>query len=389
MTTTIKRKNNSDAIYRPSILFVATALAILSSVSSLSMAPMISAQVTSGSSNTGGISSSTGNISSNATMENMVLNLGTPLFIDHTMITKFVPSIIPSTNTSNVINATFVGNGTFMLPNGRNVSTVDLGTSYRVTNAMGGLERAGGQVLLRTADGKENAIIDFARYTPVNSTTGVGVAYIRTNSTTTGQQQLASLNNTLMAYKDEAISPLQHTATFWKWNPVPLSPSTSQVTASSSISESSSSINNTGMMMVLNLGTPLFIDHTRPTNITTIDQNTVRTTFVGNGTFMLPNGRNVSTVDLGVTLRITTGGLSRAGGQVLLRTADGKENAIIDFSEIQPVNSTMAIGIAYIHTTSATAIGQQLLTPLNNTLGVYRSELVSPTQDVVTLWKWK
>ncbi len=69
-------------------------------------------------------------------MENMVLNLGTPLFINHLMTTSM--NII----NQNISNGTFVGNGTFMQPNGRNVSTISSG--FRYTNNLGGLQRVTG-----------------------------------------------------------------------------------------------------------------------------------------------------------------------------------------------------------------------------------------------------
>ena len=52
--------------------------------------------------------------------------------------------------------------------------------------------------------------------------------------------------------------------------------------------------------MVINLGTPLFIEHGRATSMTTVTQNISTSTFEGNGTFMLPTTRgNVSTTDSG------------------------------------------------------------------------------------------
>ncbi len=101
-----------------------------------------------------------------------------------------------------------------MLPNGGNVSTISLGQSLR--NTRDGLIRVDVQALIKTADGKESTTIDFARFIPVNSTMSIGMVYLRTNSIA-ARHQLASLNNTLMVYKDEAISPTQAVATFWKW----------------------------------------------------------------------------------------------------------------------------------------------------------------------------
>jgi hypothetical protein len=143
-------------------------------------------------------------VGSSSTMENMVLNLGTPLFIDHFRNTNI------ANITQNLSRVTFEGNGTFMLPTG-NVSTISSG--YSLINSTGGLVRVSGQVLVKTIDGKESATVDFARFTPINSTMGVGIAYIKTNST----GQLAPLNNTLMVYKNEAISQTQSMSTFWKW----------------------------------------------------------------------------------------------------------------------------------------------------------------------------
>ncbi len=165
--------------------------------SALSATPSIFAQTTSG--NNTGVGGS-----SSSTMENMVLNLGTPVFIDHFRDTN------TANITQNLSRHTFEGNGTFMLSTG-NVSTTDLG--YSVINSTGGLVKVSGQVLIKTTDGKESATVDFARFTPINSTMGVGIAYIKTNST----GQLAPLNNTLMVYKNEAISQTQSVSTFWKW----------------------------------------------------------------------------------------------------------------------------------------------------------------------------
>ncbi len=418
------------SINKPSILLVAAVVAILSSVSPLSAAPMIFAETTSSNTvSSSSISSSsstmssqnnyasssmssrsmalTNNVSSSSISINntgmMVLNLGTPLFIEN-------DKAINTTNiTQNVSNATFEGNGTFMLPptRGGNVSVTSSG--YRVTNTTEGLARADGQVFIKTMDGKESATFPFARFTPINSTIGVGMAYLRTNSTTNatmGQQQLTSLNNTLMIYRDEAISPTQHTAIFWKWSPV--SSSSSQATSSisenmsssrpslamlfhlsnASQSSSSISINNTGMM-VLNLGTPLFIEHGKTTSMTNIDQYITRSTFEGNGSFMLPTGRNVSTIDSGYTLRNSTGGLGRSNGELLLKTTDGKESALLTIASFRPANSTIGIGIAHIKTNSTDTMGQQQLASFNNTLGVYQNEDTSQTGYIVTLWKWK
>lgn len=177
---------------------IAMSVFSLMAFSALSTAPSIFAQMT-GDNNTG-----VGSSSSSSTMENMVLNLGTPLFIDHFRNTNI------ANITQNLSRVTFEGSGTFMLPTG-NVSTISSG--YSLINSTGGLIRVSGQVLVKTIDGKESATVDFARFTPTNSTMGVGIAYIKTNST----GQLAPLNNTSMVYKNEAISQTQSMSTFWKW----------------------------------------------------------------------------------------------------------------------------------------------------------------------------
>ena len=180
---------------------------LFSSSFSAAALPSIFAQ-TMASSNMGVVGSST---SSNTTMENMVLNLGTPLFIEHGR------NINITNITQNTTREIFEGNGTFMLPPpiGRNMSVIESGNDLMTTT--GGVIRVAGQVLGKTSDGKESATIDFARFTPINSTVGVGIAYIRTNSTTDQQQQLTSLNNTLMVYRSEIISPTEGKATFWQW----------------------------------------------------------------------------------------------------------------------------------------------------------------------------
>ncbi len=373
---------------RTSIMIIAilifSLMLVFSSPLSAALPPLVFAQTAATTS-----SNNMGSGSSNATMENMVLNLGTPLYIEHGRTTSI-------TNiTQNVSNATFVSNGTFMLPNGRNVSVIGLG--YRLVNTTGGLIRVTGQSLVKTIDGKESALFNVAIFRPIiNSTMQIGVAYIQINSSTTAntttgqqQQQLASLNNTLGLYKSEIISPTEYMVTLWKWNPVMVSSTSQALSASPSISESSSSsINNTGMMRGLNLGTPLYIEHGRTTSITNITQNTTRETFEGNGTFMLPTPteRNVSTVDSGYDLINTIGGLVRVTGQSLVKTIDGKESATIDYARFTPANSTIGIGVGYIRTNST--IGQQLAS-LNNTLIVYKSEAISPTEGLVTFWKWR
>jgi hypothetical protein len=161
-------------------------------------------------------------------------------------------------------------------------------------------------------------------------------------------------------------------------------------TASNNKDIGSSSSINTMANMVLNLGAPLFIENSKTTSMTNITQDITNGTFEGNGTFVLPNGRNVSTVDTGYRLINSEDGLIRAGGHVFLKTLDGKESATIDFARFTPVNSTLGVGIAYMKTNSPTgAIGQQQLASLNNTLMVYKSELLSQAQGIATYWKWE
>lgn len=196
MTTT----TSNTAIRKSSILLLATTLVIASSLSPLLAAQMIFAQT-----NNAGVGSSNSN-SSNNTMENMVLNLDTPLFIEHSRTTNITKI------DQNISNATIEGNGTFMLPTGTNVSTTHSG--YNLVNTTQGFIRVNGQTLIKTIDGKENATIEFTRFSPINLTMGIGIAYIDTNSTI--GQQLASLDNTLMLYRIEAISPTQDIVIFWK-----------------------------------------------------------------------------------------------------------------------------------------------------------------------------
>ena len=204
MIGTGRRRTTSIIITAISILSLMM-MALFSS-SPLSAAPLVFAQTattSSSSSSNSGIGSSN---SSDSTMGMMTFpNLGTPLFADHTRIINI------ANMTENISRANFEGNGTLMLPTGQNVSTTDSG--YRVTNTTEGLTRAEGHVFIKTTDGNESAAIDFTRFTPPNSTMGIGIAYIHS----TIGQQLGSLNNTLMVYKDETISPTEHSSIFWKW----------------------------------------------------------------------------------------------------------------------------------------------------------------------------
>ncbi len=110
---------------------------------------------------------------------------------------------------------------------------------------------------------------------------------------------------------------------------------------------------------------------------------------------MLPNGRNVSTIESEYDLLNTTGGLVRITGQSLIKTVDGKESATIAFTSFAPTSLTMGMGIgmAYMKTNSnntTTAAGQQQqLALLNNTLMVYVKESKPQTGHIATYWKWK
>lgn len=173
-----------------------------------------------------------------------------------------------------------------------------------------------------------------------------------------------------------------------------ISAQTMMTTSGSNTGNSSSS---TMQNMVLNLGTPLYITHDRITGTTNITQNVVRVTFENNGTLMLPNGRNVSTIESEYDLLNTTGGLVRITGQSLIKTADGKESATIAFTSFAPTSLTMGMGIgmAYMKTnsnTTSTAAGQQQqqqLALLNDTLMVYAKESKPQTGHIATYWKWK
>jgi hypothetical protein len=154
---------------------------------------------------------------------------------------------------------------------------------------------------------------------------------------------------------------------------------------SSSVSSSSHS------MTMLNLGTPLFVEHNKPTNMTEVNQTTIKITLEGNGTFILPTG-NVSTIDSGQATVYIMHGFAKANGQVWLKTLDGKENATVTFTEYMPDNSTIGIGTALVQTNSTA--GQQLAS-VNNVMGVFRdvTELQTPTSpssgSTVTFWQWK
>ncbi len=162
---------------------------------------------------------------------------------------------------------------------------------------------------------------------------------------------------------------------------------TTATSSSSNTTVGSTSNTTMGVMMTVpNLGTPLLIDHARPTSITNITENISRATFESNGTLMLPTGENVSTIGSGHSLKNATGHQTMRIGEILLKTTDGNESALLDFVEFQHANSPLAIGVAHIQSNST---GQQQLAPLNDILAVFKSERPTPTEDIVTLWKWE
>src|SRR5689334_2558156 len=77
---------------------------------------------------------------------------------------------------------------------------------------------------------------------------------------------------------------------------------TNSQNSTSSMSNTVSAVTNNilnSSVMMLNLGAPLFIEHDKTTNTTSIDPNTLGILFEGNETLMLPSG-NVSTHDSGI-----------------------------------------------------------------------------------------
>ena len=138
--------------------------------------------------------------------------------------------------------------------------------------------------------------------------------------------------------------------------------------------------NSTDSIPLQSLGKPLFIEHNKVTNATKNTPNSVKITFKGNGTLILPSG-NVTTKDSGRAVSYTMEGFSRSNGRVVLKTPDGKENATATFTEYIPENATLAIGIVFIQTNST---GQ--LAPLNNMTTVFRDE-IGPQFNTITLWK--
>ena len=169
-----------------------------------------------------------------------------------------------------------------------------------------------------------------------------------------------------------------------------LTPTFAQM-SNNSTSTSSSVSSNSPSMTMLNLGTPLFVEHNKPTNMTEVNQTTIKATFEGNGTFMLPTG-NVSTIDSGQATIYLMHGFAKANGQVWLKTVDGKENATVTFTEYMTDNSAIGIGTALVQTHSTT--GQQLAS-VNNVMGVFR-DVTEPQMSsgpssgsTVTFWQWK
>jgi len=134
---------------------------------------------------------------------------------------------------------------------------------------------------------------------------------------------------------------------------------------------------------MLNLGKPSFIEHNIGTNKTTVNENTTRVTFVGVGTLMLSDGKNVTTSDHGRAVIYSTEGYSRAYGHVTLRIPDSNEDATVTFVEFVPSNATVGIGTAYIESNST---GQ--LAGLNGMIGVFRDEMNSNT-STIRFWNWQ
>jgi hypothetical protein len=142
------------------------------------------------------------------------------------------------------------------------------------------------------------------------------------------------------------------------------------------------SINNT---IGLNQGSPLIVEHVKRTSATNINQDTTAILFQGNATIMLPVG-NVSVADEGSSIIKSMQGFSVVSGHTLYKTKDGQENATVSFTGYLPNNATTVFGIAYIQTNSATG---QRLAQLNNTIAVFKNELLSPTKSLETFWRWQ
>jgi hypothetical protein len=142
---------------------------------------------------------------------------------------------------------------------------------------------------------------------------------------------------------------------------------------------------NTTSASALNLGSPLLIEHDRATNVTNIDQNTIRISFEGNATIMLPSG-NITVPDRGNAIVVSMHGLMTTSGHVTYMDTNGQGNGTVTFTEYRPNNANTAIGTAYIQTNSST--GQQLAA-LNNTIGVFKDQAISQTETLVTFWKWQ
>ena len=156
---------------------------------------------------------------------------------------------------------------------------------------------------------------------------------------------------------------------------------------SSMISSQNSNVttlmNNT---MMNNLdSSPLIVEHEKSTSSTNINQNTTAIFFEGNATVMLPVG-NVSVSDEGSAIIKSMQGFSIVLGQRIYKTNDGQGSATINFTGYLPNNSKTVFGIAYIQPNSVTG---QRLAPLNNTIAIFKEQLLSPTKSIETYWKWK
>lgn len=165
----------------------------------------------------------------------------------------------------------------------------------------------------------------------------------------------------------------------------PQNTSSSTMTAMNNTTMLAGGKNAKNIIMELNLGAPVLTEHDKTTNATNIDQNTTQISFEGNATIMLPAG-NLSTTDTGNATIVSMNGFVRVSGEVMYKTLNGQENAIVTFTEYRPNNANVGIGTAYIQTNSNA--GQQLA-PLNNTIGVFKDQFVSQTESIVTFWKWQ
>ena len=130
---------------------------------------------------------------------------------------------------------------------------------------------------------------------------------------------------------------------------------------------------------------PRIVEHERRTSSTNINQNTTAILFEGNATIMLPGG-NVSVSDEGSAIIKSMQGFSVMLGHRMYKTNDGQGSVTINFTGYLPNNEKTIFGIAYIQPNSIT--GQQLA-PLNNTIAIFKEQLLSPTKILETYWKWK